>query len=153
MTKYFPGIEFLNSSDEESGAEEEEGKMEDEEDIDPESGDKRKRLSSISSNSGRSKRARTASENSNSRKRQRTSNSTSGRARINSVGSISSSKVKRTAEEWMTDKILTDEDYKRIEDKRLAWLMEGKAARNKGKRQSSPGTNFINSRKLSQAGI
>jgi hypothetical protein len=34
--------------------------------------------------------------------------------------------IKRSAEEWMTEKILTEEDYQRIEEKRLAWLMQSK---------------------------
>jgi len=131
-----PGIEFLNSSSDEEG-EEEEG----EETAEP--GEKRKRLSSTSSNNAK-KRRRTASENNGGCcKRQRTNSSSRGRRNSTSRGrtisetSITSSKIKRTAQEWMTEKILTDEDYQRIEEKRLAWLMQGKQLR-KGKRQASP---------------
>eukprot|EP00116_Pleurobrachia_bachei_P011221 sb/3471483/ len=46
--------------------------------------------------------------------------------------------VKKSAQEWMTEKILTEEDYERIEEKRLEWLMQSKQQRKGGKRQKSP---------------
>ena len=132
----YSGIEFLNESSSEDDVEEEEEK---EDAADPSKpGIKRKRLSTSISSNGSRKRRRTASEGSSmtggkSSKRQRTSSLSSvGRSRKNSVRvrsvsetSANSSKVKKTADEWMTDKILTEEDFKRIEDKRLEWMMQG----------------------------
>lgn len=161
-----PGIEFLNSSDEEEDeggccGEDKQGCCgENGEKETAEPGTKRKRLSSTSCCGSSGKRRRSASETSggcSGSKRHRTTSETSGssrkrkrttsssRSRKNSTSrrrtfsetSGTSSKVKKTAQEWMTDKILTEEDFQRIEEKRLAWLMQGKQQK-KGKRQASP---------------
>ena len=102
----------------ESSSEEE---VEEEEKEPLKAGTKRRRLSNSVSSNNSKKRRRTTSEGSVGNKRQRANSLSS----LKSESSGTGSKVRKTAEEWMTDKILTEEDFKRIEDKRLEWLMAG----------------------------